>query len=132
MTQLIQTLRWIAILPASILAGVVAQVLPVIGGIFVPDWIAQASSSWIVPAAFVIGGVYTAPKFKFVVALILTVLVASLEFLMGFLVLTDAMQPPSGISKWWFIVNAVVGIAAPIYICASLHHDPDSLLSETN
>jgi hypothetical protein len=129
---MVNALRWIAILPAAILAGVVAQVLAVIGGIFVPDWIAQASSSWIVPGAFVIGGVYTAPKFKFVVALILTVLVASLEFLMGFLVLTDAMQPPSGISKWWFIVNAVIGIAAPIYICASLHHDPDSLLSETD
>ena len=127
--QIIQLLRWIAVLPAAILTAVVVQLVAAIGGIFVADWLSQAWSRWIVPAALVVGGVYTAPKFKFVVALILTVLVASLEFLMGFLVLTDALNPPAGVSKWWFIVNAVIGIAAPIYICASLHHDPDSWLS---
>jgi hypothetical protein len=129
---MVNALRWFAILPAAILAGVVAQTLAVIGEIFAPDWIAQVFSSWIVPGAFVMGGVYIAPKFKFVVVLILTVLVASLEFLMGFLVLTNAVPPPSGISKWWFIVNVIIGIVAPVYICAFLHHDPDSLLSETD
>jgi hypothetical protein len=54
---MVNALRWIAILPAAILAAVIVQVVAVIGGVFVADWIAQAWSSWIVPAAFVVEGV---------------------------------------------------------------------------
>jgi hypothetical protein len=125
-----QILRWIAVLPGAIVCAAVAQVIAVIGGLFTPDWMAQAWSSWTVPVAFVIGGAYIAPKFKFVVALVLTIVVTGLTFLLAFLVLTNAIAP-SNTNKWWFLVTSLIGIVGPIWACVSLHNEPESLFDET-
>lgn len=41
----------------------------ILGGLFTPDFFVQLAGAWACPIAFVIAGVYIAPKFKFVVAL---------------------------------------------------------------
>ena len=131
MTQFIQALRWVAILPGAVAAFLMAQVAVIIGNLFwpLPDFLVQLWSAWVCPICFVIAGVYIAPKFKFVVALILTTLMTGIMFITVFLVLTGAYVP-GNVNKWWFLFTCVAGIVAPIWICASLHRDDEGLLSE--
>ena len=103
----VQILRWIAVLPGAILCAALAQVTAVIGGLFTSDWMAQAWSSWILPVTFVVVGAYIAPKFKFAVALVLTILVTGVTFIMAFLVLMDTIAA-SHINKWWLLATSVL------------------------
>ena len=128
--QIIEAPRWVAILPGAIIAFAVAQIAVVIGSLFAPvpdfDSIVEQLS---VPVCFVYAGVYIAPRLKFVVALVLTTLLTGIMFVIVFLVLTGAYVP-SYINKWWFLFTCVAGIVAPIWICNSLHHDEEGVLSD--
>jgi hypothetical protein len=128
--QIIQSLRWIAVLPAAIAGFAVAQITVLIGGLFVPDFLCQLWSAWVCPIGFVLAGVFVAPKFKFVVALILTTLMTAMMSVTIFLVLSSGRVPLNG-NKWWFLFTCVASLVAPIWFCAKLHRDDDEgLLSE--
>jgi hypothetical protein len=76
--------------------------------------------------AFVYAGIYIAPSFKFVVALVLTTLLTGVMSVTIFLAFTGAYTP-SYVNKWWFLFTCVAGLIAPIWVCVSLHHGDDDL-----
>jgi hypothetical protein len=82
--QIIQALRWIAVLPGAIVVFAVAQITVIIGNLFVPDFLVQLWGAWVCPIAFVLAGVYIAPSFKFVVALVLTTLLTGVSSVLIF------------------------------------------------
>ena len=104
-----------------------AQVAVIIA--LLPDFLAQLWSAWVCPIAFVLAGVYIAPKFKFVVALILTTLMTGMMFVTVFWVLASG-HVPGDINKWWFLFTCIAGTVAPVWICVKLHRDEEGLLSE--
>ena len=130
-TQIVQALRWIAVLPGAIVAFLIAQVAVIVGSFFMPlpDFLAQLWSAWVCPIAFILAGVYIAPKFKFVVALILTALMTGMIFVTIFIVLSSG-HVPGNANKWLFLFTCIAGLVAPIWVCAKLHHDEEGLLSE--
>src|SRR5947199_10330209 len=100
--QIIQALRWIAVLPGAIIGFVLAQLAVIVGSLFMPDFLAQLWSAWVCPIAFILAGVYIAPRFKFVVALILTALMTAMMSITIFLVLSSG-HVPGNANKWWFL-----------------------------
>jgi hypothetical protein len=130
--KIIQALRWLAVLPGAVAAFAVAQLAVILGSLFVtlPDFLIQLWSAWVCPVAFLYAGIHIAPKYKFVVALILTTLLTGMMFVIVFLVLAGSYTPRD-VNKWWFLFTCLAGIVAPIWMCASLHHeDEDGVLSE--
>ena len=128
--QVIQAFRWIAVLPGAIIAFAIAQILVILGGLFTPDFVVQLAGAWACPIAFVTAGVFIAPKFKFVVALILTALMVAMMSVTIFWALYT-QHVPGDVNKWWYFFTCIVGLVAPIWFCAKLHHDDEEgLLSE--
>ena len=129
--QIIQALRWIAVLPGAIIGFVLAQLAVIVGSLFMPmpDFLAQLWSAWVCLIAFILAGVYIAPKFKFVVALILTALMTAMMSITIFLVLLSG-HVPGNANKWSFLFTCIAGLVAPIWLCAKLHGDEEGLLSE--
>jgi hypothetical protein len=125
--QIIQALRWIAVLPGAIIGFVLAQLAVIV--MLMPDFLGQLWSAWVCPIAFILAGVYIAPKFKFVVALILTALMIAMMSITIFFALLSG-DIPGNANKWWFLVTCIAGLVAPIWVCAKLHRDEEGLLSD--
>src|SRR5438876_12049912 len=111
--QIIQALRWIAVLPGAIIGFVLAQLAVIVGSLFMPmpDFLAQLWSAWVCPIAFVLAGVYIAPKFKFVVARIPTTLITGLMFVTVFWVFASG-HVPGDLNNWWFLFTCIAGTVA--------------------
>jgi hypothetical protein len=124
-------LRWAAVLPAAIASYLGIQfVIALFRGLedgFAerPDYKSQFICSIIGPYFLVWAGAKTAPRFRFVTALALTVLYAIAN---GSLATLAVMRGYQSGPLWWLIINGVVGIVATIVACLQMRKEEDKNL----
>jgi uncharacterized membrane protein HdeD (DUF308 family) len=123
-------LRWLAVLPAAIGAYFAVQIAVGIAMGFVngfddrPDYQSQFISSIVGPYFLVLAGAKTAPTFRFVTALTLTVLHATFNgSLVTLAIVQDLRQ---SFSLWWLILCGVVGIIASIVACVQMRKEEET------
>jgi uncharacterized membrane protein HdeD (DUF308 family) len=123
-------LRWLAVLPAAIGAYFAVQIAVGIAMVFVnglddrPDYQSQFIASIVGPYFLVLAGAKTAPTFRFVTALALTVLHAVFNGSVATLVIGQGMR--QSFSLWWLILTGVVGIIASIVACIQIRKQEDT------
>ena len=127
---LLEGLRWVAVLPAGLGAYFGIQIVV---GLFRsldsgfddrPDYWSQFISSIAGPYCLVLAGAKTAPRYRFVTALTLTVLHG---FVNGSLVtLAIVLAWRQSASLWWLILCCAVGIIASIVACIQMRREEDT------
>ena len=103
-------LRWLLVLPAATLGGLIAQLLTILVTAFMPDEVSQTVSSATLPMGIVLLGTRVAPSHKIHVAgvlVLLSVLLAGMT--LGWLVL--------GVGDYSLIVTA---LSVPLWVVASV------------
>jgi uncharacterized membrane protein HdeD (DUF308 family) len=123
-------LRWVAVLPAAIGAYFGVQIVVGLAMVYAnglddsPDYKSQLICSIVGPCSLVLAGAKTAPKFRFVTALTLTVLHAIYS---GALVtLAMVRVATQSASLWWLILSGVIGIIASIATCIQIRKEEDN------
>ena len=118
--------RWILVLPAAIVGYVAVQFFVAIGNSVGPgpewltDYWCQFVNSIAGPCCFVWVGVRIAPRYSFIVSVVLTVLFSIVTaVLVTMAIMIGRHSPP----VWWLITSTVLGIIATIYMCAHFHQE---------
>jgi hypothetical protein len=114
-------LRWIAVIPAAVGAFFAIQILGIIGAWMMPAYFLQLSNSYLGPMAFVAAGAYTAPRFRFATALVLTIGECTIISIVLLLLLAGEVTPSNGTSRWWAAINCGVSLVATILTCYGIH-----------
>jgi uncharacterized membrane protein HdeD (DUF308 family) len=129
-TSLREWLRWIAVLPAALGAYIGIQlVVGLVRSLETgvddrPDYWSQFISGIAGPYCLVLAGAKTAPRYRFVTALTLTVLHG---FVNGSLVtLAIVLAWRQSASLWWLILCCAVGIIASIVACIQMRREEDT------
>ncbi len=123
-------LRWVAVLPAAIGAYFGVQIAVGLVMVFEnglddsPDYKSQFICSIVGPYFLVLAGSKTAPKFRFVTALTLTVLHAIYSGALVTLLMVRGVS--QSVSPWWLILSGVIGIIASIVACIQMRKEEDS------
>ncbi len=124
-------LRWIAVIPCSIVAFILSTLL---SGIILPQWDilnypSQLISSIAGPVCFVLVGASIAPIGKFTTAILLVIINALFS---GVIILTFAVviNPTPEIPLWWLIVCNISGVGASILCCIPFRSLGDITLGE--
>jgi hypothetical protein len=122
-SKVLDCLRWLAVLPAAIGAFGAMHLVIIVGGTLgaemegrspMPDWVFQIVNSIIPPVCFVWAGMKVAPKYRRIVALVLTAAFCIVAAgLLTYGILTDYPRYPI----WWFIVTGVVSIVSATVSC---------------
>lgn len=132
-------LRWIAVLPASILGSFIGNALAIINGgaakmvtgdtpntISLTDIIMFFAANILAGAAFVLAGTFTAPNHRKATSIVLTSIFAILATISSILEITY-----NGISKTFFgiIISFVASVVSCVYICNKENEDinPDDI-----
>jgi uncharacterized membrane protein (DUF2068 family) len=126
---MLEWLRWIAVLPAAIVACCCAQLLIVLGTYLAyelegrtrwPDWFYQLLGSIVLPISFIWAGAKVAPKYHFIVVLCLTVIFScATAAILTYGVLIDYRKYP----LWWFVANGFVGIISATIYCITFRNN---------
>lgn len=122
-------LRWLAVLPAAIGAYFAIQIAVGLVMVFEnglddrPDYKSQFICSVVAPYVLVLAGAKTAPKFRFVTALTLTVLHALFSGAIVALAMVWGMSQSD--SLWWLILSEVIGIITSIAACIQMRKEED-------
>jgi len=119
--MILEWLRWIAILPAAIGAYLGLQVLIIfisalseLYGKHLPDIFYQFINSIASAVAFVWAGAKAAPKYHYIVAICLTVIISIfMASITSIAILKDIHSYP----LWWLIVTNIVSIISAIICC---------------
>jgi hypothetical protein len=119
----IQTLRWIAVLPAAVGAFFAIQLLILLMDATMAEgratWFLQLINSFAGAYAFVFAGAHTAPKHQFIVgivlAVVLSVFLITLPTLAFFIKTTDPF--------WWIALASIVSLVAVIAAIIQLRED---------
>lgn len=114
-------LRWVLVLPAAVCSYFVVllplYVVSVMAPFELPDWAKALIGSAATSAAFVLGGAGTAPKFRFITALVLTVIHAVI-FTVFFVIIVEAKS--QSVPLWFLGVCFVVSLGATIWVCVHM------------
>lgn len=122
-------LRWVAVLPAAIGAYIAVQIAVGVVMVFEnglddgPDYKSQLICSIVGPYFLVLAGAKTAPRFRLVTALTLTVLHAAFSCCLIMLVIMSGRSQAA--SLWWLILSSVIGITASIIACIQMRKEGD-------
>lgn len=116
-------LRWFCVLPAAIIAFLIIQCLLVLGAFIWPTnqiFLDFISSIWC-PVCFVLAGAFTAPVYRFITSLVLTILVA----IMGSVVVTWTIARGPGWNGHavWLIITCLIMVAAALTTSMWVHKE---------
>ena len=115
-------LRWFLVLPAAVGAyALLAFVGSIVGTLLpIPSFLLQLYYSALSPVAFVAAGAATAPSYKFVVALVLTIINAVVA---AVIVTVTVTRDTATVPLWWLVLCALVGIVATISLCVEFKEE---------
>ena len=108
-------LRWLLVLPAAVLGGLIAQLLTILVTAFMPDEVSQIVGSATLPMGFVLLGARAAPGYKVQVAgalVLLSVLAAGMT--LGWLVLGIGDYSPIVAAS--YVPLSLAGSVVALYI----------------
>lgn len=105
--------RWLLVPLAAVGAFVAAQLIWVLTPM--PDIIVRLCSSWSCPLAAIIAAAMTAPKGKFYVALIFSILFAAVS---GAVAVYEFPRLDRTAEKWEFGIGLAIGLMAAFVACA--------------
>lgn len=109
-------LRWLLVLPAAVLGGLVAQLLTILVTAFIPyDEVSQIVSSATVPMGIVLLGARVAPNYKVQVAGVLVLLSVLFEgMVLGWLILGAGDYSPVVVPM--FVPLWLIGSVLALYV----------------
>ena len=111
---LIIALRWLAVLPAALLAFFAIQLLVILMNAMMAEgyasWVLQLVNSAASSYAFIHAGTYTAPKYQFIVGVILAALMVI--FMLGVVVLRAYNQTSDPF--WWIALACAISMVATL------------------
>lgn len=109
-------LRWLLVLPAAVLGGLVAQLLTILVTAFIPyDEVSQIVSSATVPMGIVLLGARVAPNYKVQVAGVLVLLSVLFEgMVLGWLILGAGDYSPVVVAM--FVPLWLIGSVLALYV----------------
>jgi len=122
-STLIMAFRWVAVLPAAVGACAAIQLLIILGDAIMEErhaaWFMQLVNSVAGAYAFVAAGAYTAPRYQFVVGVILGVLVAvGMTVLLYFSFWIETSSP-----WWWLLLCGVLCVVGAVVAVSQLKEE---------
>lgn len=112
-------LRWIAVIPGSVAAMLVVNIINGFTVAFIfPDVVDEICKAWFGSLVFVMAAHSIAPRGKFVTALVIGTLYAGCGTMA---VLIDIRSPHPQHAVWLQILTTVISIAATVFACCLSH-----------